>query len=259
MKHRILKKILSLLYFFAVFLILVQRIPAPLPSHANANESGQIVRVEAEETTTPPNAGDYACILQEGTFFYSAPDEGKGLFLLPVTYYVKLLDYGGEYCRVEYLYDDAQAKRLVGYVKTSLMTFVSYLPQRPYFYCVFDLSYKIEETLLDDDAFLNEITISCAYYGDYKIGSKTYCYVLRGDSFGYVPKPATLVVRKNTEYEEYLAQQAPPVNAEPTPDTQGSSSPAQIAILVALCLLVPVLAALILKPPRRPPYETDGE
>ena len=29
------------------------------------------------------------------------------------------------------------------------------------------------------------------------------------------------------------------------------------AVMIALCLLVPVLAALILKPPRRPPYESD--
>jgi hypothetical protein len=61
------------------------------------------------------------------------------------------------------------------------------------------------------------------------------------------------------EYADYLASLTPtPPEPEPPatlPDTP--SSPAQIAILIALCLLVPLLAALILKPPRRPPYEVD--
>ncbi len=217
------------------------------------------VRAQLANAESYPKSGDYACVLQENSFFYSAPDENQGLFLLPVTYYVKLLDYGNEYCRIEYLYDDTQVKKVIGYAKTSALTFVDYLPQRPYFYYVFDLSYRIDETLIEDSSFLNEITISCAYYGDYKIGSKTYCYVLRGDSFGYVPRPANLTVRKNTEYEEYLAQNAPSSGSDSADETSEPASPAQIAILIALCLLIPVLAALILKPPRRPPYETDAD
>lgn len=206
-----------------------------------------------------PTSGGYACILQENTFFYSAPDERRGLFLLPTTYYVKILDYGEEYCRVQYLYDDENVKKIIGYAKTSALTFVEYTPEEPYFYFLFDVRYRIEEDGLTDSAFLNEIILTCAYYGDYKIGSETYCYVLRGGSLGYVPKPDFFPFQKNTEYEEWLTQQTP-VNSETSDSSEemDSSSPAQIAILVALCLLVPVLAALILRPPRRPPYETDG-
>ena len=206
-----------------------------------------------------PQGSGYACILQENVFFYSAPDERRGLFLLPATYYVKLLEYGEEYCRVEYLSDDENVKKLIGYAKTEALTFVEYVPKTPYFRHFFDVRYRIEEDGLDDSSFLNEITLTCAYYGDYKIGSETYCYVLRGGSFGYVPKPTTLRIPQNTEYEEWLATQAPPPEeTPPASEEKEGSSPAQIAILVALCLLVPVLAALILKPPRRPPYETDG-
>ena len=207
-----------------------------------------------------PSSGEYACVLEENAFFYSAPDEPRGLFLLPPTYYVRVLDYGVEFCRVEYLYDDTDTKRLVGYAKTADLTFVEYIPKRPYFYYVFEISYRIENGGLQDSAFLNEITLNCTYYGDYLIGSKPYCYVLRGGSFGYVPKPITLSVTPNTEYEEWLAAQIPPESEGPSEQStdKEKSSPAQIAILVALCLLVPVLAALILKPPRRPPYETDG-
>ena len=206
-----------------------------------------------------PTPNGYACVLQENAFFYSAPDERQGLFLLPATYYVKLLDYDVEYCRVEYLYDSENTKRLIGYAKTSALTFVEYVPDQPYFYHLFDVRYRIEEDGLKDSAFLNELTLTCTYYGDYKIGSKLYCYVLREGSFGYVPKPDSLQIPQNTEYEEWLATQTPASSEEPLPPAEKeSSSPAQIAILVALCLLVPILAALILKPPRRPPYETDG-
>ncbi len=201
--------------------------------------------------------GEYACILQTDTFFYATPDESRGLFLLPQNYYVKLLERGTEYCKAEYLTDENGAKKVTGYVKTNELTFVDYLPKRPYAFQQFTLCYRIDEGTLDDSAFLTEITVECIYYGDYKIGSKTYCYVLREEDFGYVPKPTGLVLPENTEYAEYLAQlesaatETPPATEEPT------SSPAQVAILIALCLLVPVLAALILKPPRRPPYDVE--
>ncbi len=177
--------------------------------------------------------------------------------MLPPTYYVKLISYGEIFSRVEYLYDDGQAQKLVGYAKTERLTFVDYLPKQPYFYHVFEVSYRIDGTGTTSD-FLDEITLTCTYYGDYKIGSRTYCYVLRENTFGYVPKPIDLIVPENTEYAEYTAEPEPvPESSSTEKEKEGGSSPAQIAILISLCLLVPVLAALIIKPPRRPPYETE--
>ena len=85
-----------------------------------------------------------------------------------------------------------------------------------------------------------------------------YCYVLQGDTFGYVPKTSALAYEENTEYADYLAQQtAKPEQSANTAD-KSASSPAQIAILVALCLLVPILATLILKQPKHTfHYEAD--
>ncbi len=211
------------------------------------------------QPTIFPTVGTYACILSDNAFFYASADERKGLFLLPKTYYVRLLEYRADYCKIEYQTDDSAVKRLVGYARTNDLTFVSYTPARPYLYYVFDLHYKIDNTFQTDSTFLTELTISCVYYGDYIIGSERYCYVLRGNEFGYVPKPTTLHYEDNSEYADYLASLQP----EPAPDDSAeknqekSSSPAQIVILVAICLLVPILAALVLKPPRRPPYETE--
>ncbi|MBQ9113431.1 MAG: hypothetical protein IJY05_00735 [Clostridia bacterium] len=214
----------------------------------------------ASAYSSRPQSGDYACILTDAAFFYSSADEKRGLFLLPRTYYVRLLDYGEEYCRIEYLQDSDKAKRLVGYAKTQDLTFVDYQPLRPYLYYVFEVKYRIEDSEYTSSDFLTEIVLSCVYYGDYKIGSETYCYVLRNGEFGYVPKPNRLYYEENTEYADRLASQIPDAEnsagAENT-DKKNKSSPAQIAILVTVCLLVPILAGLLIKPPKRPPYDIE--
>ena len=196
-----------------------------------------------------PKSGDYAYVQTSDVFFYATPNEENGLFLLPATYYVRLLDYTPNFCRVEYQTDGAQTQRLVGYVKTSQILFVPYVPKQPYFQCAFDVEYKLQDTPQTTDGFLTQITMRCIYYGDYKVGSNTYCYVLREGEFGYVPKPYDLHIQENPEYAEYLEtlQAASSEDSGEVPQTK-SNSPAQIAILIALCLLVPILAALILKP-----------
>jgi hypothetical protein len=212
----------------------------------------------ADQSQSDAPFGSYACILSDDVYFYSTADTRRGLFLLPKTYYVKLLDYQSDFCRVEYLYDDVFTKKLTGYVQTDQLTFVDYVPKRPYLHYVFDVKYQIDDKQMNDSAFLNQITMSCAYYGDFRIGSETYCYVLRGDVFGYVPKPLNLAYEENTEYADRTTQPDTPAVEQPT-TTPTSSSPAQIAILVTLCLLVPVLAAFILKPSKRPTFDPDEQ
>lgn len=217
----------------------------------------RLPRARADDTL--PTTGTYACVVEDYAYFYASPDESTGLFLLPTTYYVRLLDYGETLSRVEYFYDGATAKKLVGYAKTSALAFVDYVPVTPYFYYTFDLRYSIGDVTVGD-GFLGEITATCTYYGDYNVGSKTYCYVLRDDVFGYVPKPSDLRVKENLEYATYLENQKTdtPIDSQDKPiETPSKSSPAQIAILVVLCLLIPVLATLILRPQKRRRFDVD--
>ena len=212
---------------------------------------------QTKPTAASAESGTYACVCADDVFFYATRDEKRGLFLLPKTYFVKVLAIDGDYTKIEYLYDDAYAKKVTGYAKTDELTFVDYVPQTPYLYELLEVHYTIEDAFANGDDFLNQITVTCSYYGDYRVGSKTYCYVLRGDAFGYIPKPDDFSYPENTEYADKLAQAAPNPPADETLTQSESMPPAQIAILIVLCLLVPVLAALILKPPRRPPYEID--
>lgn len=197
----------------------------------------------------------YACICVSDAYFYTTPDENRGLFLLPETYFVKVLSVEGEFSKIEYLYDDSHYKKLTGYAKTDRLTLVDYTPTRPYLYCLFDVRYTIDDGFLYDSNSLNQITVTCAYYGDYNVGSQTYCYILRGDSFGYIPKPASLAYEPNPEYAERLENEQPS-DATP-PSAENAMSPLQIGILIAVCLLVPVLVALLAKSPKRTSYEQE--
>ena len=253
--NKILRAALTLLFSFAYIIISTYAL-----AHAPVRSFAVHAQTPAVQTSAPA-AGDYACLQTSTAFFYSAPSADSGLFLLPKSYYVKLLSYGAEYCKIEYQTDTDGYQKLIGYAETGALTFVSYTPKRPYFSYVFELRYHLGDALQPTSDFLTEITFDCAYYGDYTVGSNTYCYVLRNGEFGYVPKPSSIIIDENTEYTDYLASLTPPAETPtPTPTTPAddtASSPIQIGILIALCLLVPLLAALILKPPRRPPYENN--
>ena len=203
---------------------------------------------------------EYACIRSDDIYLYAEENDRSGLFILPYTYYVKVLAPGIEYCRVEYLSDGPNTRKVTGYCKTADLTFVDYVPERPYLYYTFDVTYTIEggAPSLSSDGFLTEITVTCAYYGEYRVGSKIYCYVLREGEFGYIPRPDDLDFDLNGEYEEHLSSAEPDTGAGNFTDGNGERmSTVQIVFIVLLCILVPVAAALILRPPKKPPYEPD--
>lgn len=210
--------------------------------------ASSIPSLTATAETPTLKAGSYACILKDDTYLYASSNERSGLFLLPQTYYVKVLDPQPDFTKVEYGSDTATTKRLTGYCKTELLTPVDYLPVTPYFCYSFDVTYRLE----DDNKlypFLSEITLTCAYYGNYPIGSEVYCYALREDTFGYVRLPSDFTFIPNPEYAERFDKptQAP---AEPT-TPQDSLPPVQIALIAILCLLAPILAALIIRPNKK--------
>ena len=197
-------------------------------------------------------ADAYACILQENAYFYASESLSDGLFVLPQTYYVKVLLTGDEFTKVEYLTDGPSSQKIVGYCQTDDLTFVDYTPQTPYLHHVFDVTYTAEHASGEND-FFHKITVSCTYYGAYAVGAKTYAYVLQGTQFGYVPLPKDFSYPKSTEHAEHTNGTA----GETPPTGEASTNPAQIAILVLLCLLVPLLAALVLRSSKKHPYEFD--
>lgn len=244
--------VILLVLFTLSLSVLPQRQCNAQPLCAPLQASAQAQQTDALQT------GGYGCIRQSSAFFYAAKDDRQGLFILPQNYYVKLIEVEDGFCKVEYLYDDAFVQKIVGYVKTQDITAVPYVPKRPYLYKLFDVYYELDDSE-GGDGFLTQITATCAYYGDYVVGSKTYCYVLQNGRFGYVPKPQHFAIEPNAEYDEfyYPSQDSSSSSSSSTSPTEPSANPTQIALLIVLCLLVPIIASLILKPPRRPPYGQD--
>ena len=157
------------------------------------------------------------------------------------------------YSKVEYLSDGTSSRKIVGYCLTSQLTFVEYTPKMPYLFKTFEVTYTANGDT--SDPFLNKITVTCAYYGDYTVGSKTYAYVLQGDTFGYVPKPENFFFTENSEYAEHLKENPPSDSS----NGGGSSNPLQIAILIVLCMLVPILAAAVFRSSKKRPYDFEEE
>ena len=274
MKKIILRALRPFLYFITAFsFALSAALPAPR-AFARALSQTEIAAAETAaepakaERTTPLSKVSYqtavpaasyfgspfACILSDETYFYESETSRAGLFILPKTYFVKVLERGDLFSRVEYLTNDNGAKKLTGFCKTEQLTLVDYVPKTPYLYAEVSITYSIDG--VKGSPFLTEITLSCPFYGKYRVGSETYAYVLRGEEFGYVPLPDSFTYPENPEYYENLVQDEP---STPTakPQQTESSTPVQTAILVLLCVLVPVLAALVLRPSRRPPYERE--
>ena len=189
----------------------------------------------------------YACILNDDVYFYPT-ETAEGLFTLPKTYYVKVISEGKSFTAIEYLTDGEHTKRLVGYCRTEQLTFVDYIPVNPYLYATFDVTYTAERSDASD-GMLNKITLTCAYYGAYSIGSKEYAYVLQEGAYGYVPMPEDFSYPTNSEYAERHAKDE---------GQNDEARPMQIAILIVLCLLVPLLAAIVLRTSKRTSFD-DGE
>ncbi|MDD6994598.1 MAG: hypothetical protein SPH68_03540 [Candidatus Borkfalkiaceae bacterium] len=229
---------------FALFLLF------PLALSALFFPSARGVKAVKAETS-------YAYIPNANVAFYSDSEEAARLllFYLPESYFVCILGETDGYYRVSYLEDAGDAKKLTGFVKKSSVIPVTFTPETPYLYKKIEVTYYASGNADLSGDILSRITVTCIYYGDYTENGKTYCYVLRGDRFGYVERPMGFTFPKNAEYAEKTVTEQPSPDA-PEEEAKGMS-PAQIVFLVLLCLLIPTLAALILRPSRKKNFPDD--
>ena len=222
-----MKKILTML---ALFILLT--IGAPTATAATAELSPQ-----------------YACVLSDDVYFYTSENESSGIFTLPKTYYVKVLSTGERFTRVEYLTDTEYTKTLVGYCLTHQLTFVDYVPRQPFLYATVEVVYTAADGEGSDE-LLEKLVFTCGYYGEYSIGAKRYAYVYQNGSCAYVPRPEHFRYAENPEYAERLSNSSEPSSNEDV-------NPIQLGVLAVLCLLVPLLAAIILKNNKAPIYDPE--
>lgn len=204
-------------------------------------------------------ASTFAYIPSSAVAFYSDAEEATRLllFYLPETYFVNVLGETDGYYHVSYLEDAGSARRLTGFVKKSSVIPVDFIPETPYLDKKIEITYYTPGGTDKSGDVLSHITLTCIYYGEYSEGGKTYCYVLRGDSFGYVERPMGFTYTRNTEYAEKTKPDEPSEGNEEAQEEKKGLSPAQIVFLVLLCLLIPTLAAFVLRPPKKKNYPDD--
>lgn len=190
----------------------------------------------------------YACVLSKDVFFYEREDDSSGLFLLPYTYYVKILRRGMPYCYVQYLTDAPPFQAVYGYCKTGELTFVDYVPVRPFLYYTIDATYSLSES---GPVFgsLSSLTLTYVYYGDYVIGSTVYHYVRLDDKTGYLPKTGELNYELNTDCFA-------PVQPDPSSSAQldpPAMSAGQIALTITIIGLLAGGGFFAFRPKKDPP------
>lgn len=205
--------------------------------------SARIARAEEEAEQTQQL---YAVAAERGVWLYSEADERTGLFILPYTYYVRVLAPGDPFCYVEYMDGSASFPIVSGYCKKDELTFVDFIPERPYLKQEITVVYSLPDvpsvSVGDDFFYTTEITY--LYYGDYTIGSAAYYYVCRDGKFGYIPAVQDIEYDLNTDY----LSQTSGGSKEPQPDTESPAlSGMQIFLLCAVCASVVAVSAFVLR------------
>ena len=199
----------------------------------------------AEETA-------YAVAAQPDVWFYASEDESSALFLLPYTYYVKVIRRGEEFSYVEYLTDEPPYKKISGYCRTDKLVFVDYVPARPYLRREVTLSYSLPQSGTLSGSF-STVEKSFLYYGHRYEGTQLYYYVLSGDTFGYVPADRELEYDLNTDYLDYLA------SVDAAGKAGGALSPAAIAVICIACVAAVAIAVFVVRGKKPPVFEEQTE
>jgi len=206
------------------------------------------VCVPSASVTARAEGARYAVAAERNVWFYSDESEGSGLFVLPYTYYVKVISEGELFCAVEYLYDSQPYKKLRGYCKKSALTFVDFVPVRPYLLREVTVSY----TLPNDYGALGNgnfgtVERTFVYYGHRYEQDRLYFYVARDGVFDYIPAEAELDYELNVDY-------LPPPE-ENKPEASGGLGAVQVAVICAVCAAAVAIAVLVMRG-KRPSAES---
>lgn len=222
--------------FFAVSALLLAAALAAFAPAAGA-------AAEAEETAA------YARITEDGVYFYRSADESAGLFILPRTYFVKIVGEAGEYYRVSYLDAADPALSLTGYCRADEVTPVDYIPETPYLNYSVTVTFRAGDGSGLPDSFFTEYRTDAVYYGEFAYGSATCYYVNLDGSFGYVPAEACSAV-SYPENTEHTQTETPPAGSG---ETAGGRSFGALNVVLVCVLAAAALGALyFLFRPARP-------
>ena len=215
-----------------------------------------ILRASAEEANQTPAAEVYAVAARNDVWLYTEENEESGLFLLPYTYYVRVLERGEEFSAVVYGEDAAPYRTVEGYCKTEMLTFVDFIPERPFLKLEVTVTYTVPGPSEMGNGTFDEIERTFHYYGTSYLGTQRYFYVLSDGVFDYIPAARDVNYELNTDYLEETVAPAPD---DPSPEAEPSGPTGwQIAALTLGILAVAAIAFFVLRG-KRSPVPSEGE
>ncbi len=198
----------------------------------------------------------YAVAATADVWFYAAENEESGLFLLPYTYYVRVIREGVLYSAVQYLDDVAPYKSVRGFCKTEDLTFVDFIPERPYLRREIKLTYTLGSGNGMGGGAFDTVERTFVYYGTSYAGTARYYYVFADGVFDYVPATQEIFFDLNTDYLQSSAEELPP---EETPEETPAPDALKIAIICAAAAAAVLVAVFVLhgKKPAPLPQEVS--
>ena len=141
----------------------------------------QYQRIEKASITAKANGQIFTYArIQQDCYLYEKEAEDSGIFILPESYYVKILKRGNVFHQVSYLDDSDFATAVYGYVLASTVKIIeNYTPENPYLEHKLTVTFKVS-TALYNIAMQNElleIRLDLPFYGISRVNTKTYNYV----------------------------------------------------------------------------------
>lgn len=180
----------------------------------------------------------YAVAPTSDVWFYSEPLDNKGLFILPESYYVRILNDSDPFCQVQYL-------NKTGYCKRSDLLFVDFVPARPFLLYDYTLSYSMENGSSVGNGIFDSIERTVSYYGSFLYGTETYYYVCADGLYDYVPKTQEIIYEHNTDYLTPSSSDNNSDNSQPS--KSGKLSGVEIAVICIVCAATVAVAFFVLR------------
>ncbi len=200
----------------------------------------------------------YAVAADSNVWFYTAESESARLFLLPETYYVRVLFEGEVYTAVEYLVNDDPYRKIMGYCRTDAITPVSFIPARPFLKKIVSVTYTIPDNGGFGDEDFYDIRKTFVYYGKRYENGQLYLYVLSEGKFGFIPADIEPEFERN---DDYLTVPSGPASSdkEPSSSDMGGTSTVQIVAICLASAAAIAIAVLVVRGKRRPPAPPEDE
>ncbi len=206
------------------------------------------------DTVNAQSVYTYSRVMTEDTGFYSDAGGSYLKFYLPYGYFVKILEVGSTYTKVNYMNDNAQFPFLTGYIKTVDLIPREDVPVTPY--------PLLNLTVISDDVLFADISLTVSkvgvyantlaiYYGE--VVSETdepLVYVYCNGYLGYMRKScfAPFIVPSHPEPIQSSSFEDSHFSSSHSKPQTNSTDNLQILIVAGISVIVVSIVYLIFRP-----------